>query len=141
MAMNETGGGEPKTIEIVPRSAETNETGEQQTVEHRSGPQESSVGKHSPPAAIQSLPLIPDIPVTTPVTFPQDDTATPVSSPVTAKIPAADADRIEKQWVDKAKAIVAQTKSDPFKQKNEMSKIKADYIGKRYNKTVKTEPA
>lgn len=52
---------------------------------------------------------------------------------------AADSDRIEKEWIDRAKSVVAQTRDDPFEQKNAMSKVKADYIQKRFNKTVKTD--
>jgi hypothetical protein len=49
---------------------------------------------------------------------------------------ADDVDLIEKQWVEKAKVIVSQTRDDPYKQKNEMSKFKSDYIKKRFNKTI-----
>ena len=49
---------------------------------------------------------------------------------------AADGDLIEKEWIDKAKAIVAQTQDDPFVQKNEISRVKAEYIQKRFNKTL-----
>ena len=50
---------------------------------------------------------------------------------------AADVDLIEKEWVQKAKAIVAATQGDPFLQNKEINKIKADYIKKRYNKDIK----
>lgn len=50
---------------------------------------------------------------------------------------ADDADLIEKEWVIKAKAIVAQTKDDPHQQNQEMTKVKADYLKKRYNKDLK----
>lgn len=50
---------------------------------------------------------------------------------------ADDADLIEKEWVIKAKAIVAQTKDDPHSQNKEMNKVKADYLKKRYNKDLK----
>lgn len=49
---------------------------------------------------------------------------------------ADDVDLIEKEWVEKAKKIVAQTKDDPYKQNEEINKVKADYIKKRYNKTI-----
>jgi hypothetical protein len=52
---------------------------------------------------------------------------------------ATDSDRIEKQWVDKAKTIVARTKDDPHEQKTQMSKVKAEYIKTRFNKTVKAD--
>ena len=55
----------------------------------------------------------------------------------TATMIADDADLIEKEWVVRAKAIVAHTKDDPFNQNREMSKVKADYLKKRYNKDLK----
>jgi len=57
----------------------------------------------------------------------------------TSGLTAQDADLIEKEWVERAKSIVTQTQDDPYKQKNEMSKIKADYIKKRFNKTIPVE--
>ena len=50
---------------------------------------------------------------------------------------ADDTDLIEKEWVVKAKHIVEQTAQDPYLQNKEMSKIKADYLKKRYNKDLK----
>lgn len=52
---------------------------------------------------------------------------------------ADDTDRIEKEWVDKAKTVIEHTKDDPYEQKNKMSRVKADYIQKRFNKTIKAE--
>ena len=50
---------------------------------------------------------------------------------------ADDLDLIEKEWVNKAKLIVAKTKDDPRQQTDALHKFKADYIKKRYNKDVK----
>lgn len=50
---------------------------------------------------------------------------------------ADDADLIEKEWVQKAKQIIAKTQNDPFQQSREISLIKADYMQKRYNKVLK----
>lgn len=55
----------------------------------------------------------------------------------TAALIADDADLIEKEWVARAKAIVLQTKDDPYQQNTEMNKVKADYLKKRYNKDLK----
>ncbi|HSE28978.1 MAG TPA: hypothetical protein VLA77_00090 [Candidatus Saccharimonadales bacterium] len=52
-------------------------------------------------------------------------------------IVAADEDVIEREWVQKAKKIVSQTKDDPYTQEHEISKLQADYIKKRYGKEVK----
>lgn len=54
--------------------------------------------------------------------------------------PAADdADLIEKEWVQKAKQIVAATNQDPYAQNKEFSRFKADYLKKRYNKIIKVD--
>lgn len=50
---------------------------------------------------------------------------------------ADDTDLIEKEWVDKAKLIVARTVHDPRQQSIEMNSMKADYLKKRYNKEIK----
>ncbi len=50
---------------------------------------------------------------------------------------ADDNDLIEKEWVLKAKEIVAQTAHDPHLQNEAISRFKADYLKKRYNKDIK----
>ena len=52
---------------------------------------------------------------------------------------AEDVDLIEKEWVEKAKHIVSQTKDNPNEQNSEISKLKADYMKKRYNKDIDVE--
>ncbi len=55
----------------------------------------------------------------------------------TSPLIADDNDLIEKEWVEKAKQIVAQTKSDPRKQNIELNKMKSEYLRLRYQKEVK----
>lgn len=137
--MNETGGGEPK-FEVV-QPAEGAESAKI-PAEQAKPATEATPGKQATPAALQLPVVLPDAPVVVPVSPTQDDSSvSPVSSPKTSKLPADDKNLIEKQWVQKAKEIVAETKNDPYKQKNEMSKAKADYIQKRFKKTVKTDDA
>lgn len=50
---------------------------------------------------------------------------------------ADDTDLIEKEWVDKAKEIVAHTTGDPYLQNKEINRVRADYLKKRYNKELK----
>lgn len=50
---------------------------------------------------------------------------------------ADDSDLIEKEWVLKAKEIVARTRHDPYQQNKEVERMKADYMKKRYNKDVR----
>ena len=87
------------------------------------------------PAAAQPISTIP-------LPMPQSAPTTPV--PVTGAVPAApatpiddDGDLIEKAWVDKAKQIVERTKDDHHKQSEELTVFKADYMKKRYGKTIK----
>lgn len=69
---------------------------------------------------------------------PQDDNSSPsVAASGGAPQIADDTDLIEKEWVIKAKEIVAKTSHDPHLQNKEMNKFKADYLKKRYNKEVK----
>ena len=135
--MNEAGGGEPKFEVVQPvESAENTKT----PVEHGQTASEAASGKQALPAHLQLPAVLPDVPVAAPVSPSQDDNAgTPISSPKTFALPAADKDLIEKQWVQKAKEIVAETKSDPYKQKTEIAAAKADYIQKRFKKVIKTD--
>lgn len=137
--MNETGGGEPKFEVVQPvEGAETTNT----PAEKGQLASETTAGKHAIPSSLQLPVVLPDVPATTPILpVSDDDGAPPVSSPKTSNLPAADRDLIEKQWVQKAKEIVAETKSDPYKQKSEMSRAKADYIQKRFKKAIKTDDA
>lgn len=68
---------------------------------------------------------------------PTPQPAAHIAAPTTAE----DADLIEKEWVLRAKALVAKTKDDPHQQNKELNLYKADYIKKRYNKDVKVSEA
>ena len=63
----------------------------------------------------------------------------PHDSPVNSDNPAIadDVDLIEKEWVQKARAIVDKTKDDPHLQNKELNTFKADYMKKRYGKDIK----
>jgi hypothetical protein len=63
--------------------------------------------------------------------------ATQSTPPPTSNLQARDTDLIEKEWVIKAKAIVEKTKNNPYEQNEQVNRIKADYIKKRYNKDIK----
>jgi hypothetical protein len=91
-------------------------------------------------AAQPVLPAVPDLPVADTPVIPvpvQDDTTI---QPPSAH-PAQDSERIEPVWVNKAKEIIARTHDDPYLQKDQMSKVKAEYIQKRFNKQIKTDEA
>lgn len=81
--------------------------------------------------AAQPVKALPQLPQPKPL--PQQQSVVTGGSPLVA----ADEDLIEKEWVDKAKKIVSDTKEDPYSQEKEVSKLQADYLKKRYGKEIK----
>lgn len=77
---------------------------------------------------------MPVVPVPMPQPVPAQSTAQPVAddNPVIA----GDDDLIEKEWVDKAKKIIADTKDDPYQREREVNRLQADYLRKRYGKEL-----
>ena len=51
-------------------------------------------------------------------------------------IVANDDDLIEREWVDKAKKIIVETKDDPYRREQEVGKLQVDYLRKRYGKEL-----
>ena len=49
---------------------------------------------------------------------------------------ANDDDLIEKEWVDKAKLIISNTKDDPHLREKQIRQLQADYLLKRYGKEL-----
>jgi len=85
------------------------------------------------PASIP-LPMPPTAPQSTNIAVQTDvSTTTQIATPAVAD----DGDLIEKEWVEKAKKIVEANRDDPYKQSEELTAVKADYMQKRYNKTIK----
>ena len=79
--------------------------------------------------AATGMPLPPSLPIA----------ANPVTvQPVTDDSPivAGDEDVIEKEWVDKAKKILEETKDDPYGRSERVNQLQRDYLKKRYNKDL-----
>lgn len=83
-----------------------------------------------PAASVQPA----SIALPTPVTPVADDTTTQQADDLPAV--AADEDLIEKEWVDKAKKIIADTRDDPYRREREVGRLQADYLKKRYGKEL-----
>ncbi len=79
-------------------------------------------------------PAAPPIPLPVPPAGAGATTTSPAASGLVAD---DDKDLIEKEWVHKAKEIVERTRDDPYKQSEDLTVFKADYIKKRYGKTIK----
>lgn len=105
----------------------------------------------APPAAPEKTanqpaqPVLPAIPDDIPaidqpvIAAPPQDVTAPV--PTDPRSTAQDSDHLEQEWLDKTKAVIQRTQDDPYMQKNQVSRIKAEYIQKRFNKTIKTDEA
>ncbi len=91
----------------------------------------------NPPAS--GLVAVASTPPPLPVIDPVVDHTTNSSPPIDDTNPAvaADDDLIEKEWVEKAKKVVAETRNDPHAQDEAVSRLQADYLQKRYGKSVK----
>jgi hypothetical protein len=134
--MQENRGAGPNFELNLPPSPET-EQGREQAAEAPPSRQEQ-VGKQPKQPALPAIPD--DIPAAgQPIITAPPDITSPV--PTDPKSAAADNDHIEREWVDKVKNVVARTQDDPHLQKEQMSKVKAEYIQKRFNKTIKTDEA
>lgn len=90
--------------------------------------QPSSQAASGTPPPMPVVPLPNDQPTTQ---QPQDDVPTD-----DAPLVAADEDLIEKEWVDKAKKIITDTKHDPYEQERAVSRLQAQYLKKRYGKEL-----
>ena len=91
--------------------------------EQRPSPVEQNA---APPVPVPLPPAVVPVPATTQAS--DDTTVGPTL--------AADDDLIEKEWVDKAKKIISETRDDPYRREQEVSKLQADYLRKRYGKEL-----
>jgi len=109
----------------VPPTPETGLVQAGERLEQRSEAAPATVG----------APITLPAPVKAPVSStPSDDTVTSATDDM--PLIANDDDLIEKEWVDKAKKIIVQTKDDPYRREQEVSKLQADYLRKRYGREL-----
>ena len=114
----------PVTPEVIP-SPETRFEQAPQTLEREPTPQPA-------PAQQQPAHALPQ-PVTDDNALTTDAAAVSITS-----LPdvAADDDVIEKEWVNKAKHIIAETTDDPYRREEAIKQLQKDYMRKRYNKEM-----
>jgi hypothetical protein len=125
-----------------PQSAPESQPSEQQTERplqtpelagNRSVEQEQNMQQVDRQAAPQPvMPFVAPPPLPVPVPVPVQPAADDTAGPTIA----GDDDLIEKEWVDKAKSIIAATRDDPYKREQEINKLQADYLRKRYGKEL-----
>ena len=99
------------------------------------GPERLQEGERT---EVDSTPILPP-----PIIFPQPPT--PIVSDVSsttnpsmagAPLVASDDDLIEREWVDKAKKIIIDTKEDPYRREREVALLQSDYLKKRYGREL-----
>ncbi len=76
------------------------------------------------------------IPITLPTPVPLQDDATQSVAADDLPAVAGDEDLIEKEWVDKAKQIISETRDDPAAREKQVGRLQADYLKKRYGKEL-----
>ncbi len=123
----------PKNPEVTPVSPVAPEVAPAQPIEQLKSVETKGKGEGSPrtSASATTLPTVAPPPVSDDAVIADDNNTTQTPSA------AADDDVIEKEWVNKAKKVVSDTKGDPYRQEREVSKLQADYMQKRYGKHVK----
>ena len=92
--------------------------------------------QRSEAAPLVAAPVLPPVILPT-VSAPASDVSSP-STPVADDLPmvANDDDLIEKEWVDKAKKIIVDTRDDPYRREQEVGRLQIDYLKKRYGKEL-----
>ncbi|HEX6416075.1 MAG TPA: hypothetical protein VFZ62_00960 [Candidatus Saccharimonadales bacterium] len=98
-------------------------------------PEQFEQRSEAPPAAVNQAPTLPPVVIPPAVPAPVKDDA---AAPATDDMPAVanDDDLIEKEWVDKAKKIIVDTKDDPYRREQEVGKLQAEYLRKRYGREL-----
>lgn len=94
--------------------------------------QNAEAGARAADAAVLAAPVV-AMPQQ-PIAVPQIDPVQPVAN--SSPLVAADEDLIEKEWVDKAKEIIAHTKDDPHARTEQVNELQRNYLQKRYNRVV-----
>lgn len=87
----------------------------------------------TPPVTVAPTLPAPVLPVPPPVPVDENTASSAVSD---TPLVANDDDLIEREWVDKAKKIIVETKDDPYRREQEVGKLQADYLLKRYGKEL-----
>lgn len=86
----------------------------------------------APPPPVAIPPVVSTVP---PVNQPLP---APIAQPVQNPVAANDDDTIEREWVDRAKQVIAQTKDNPYAREKAIGELQRDYLMKRYGRQIGT---
>lgn len=130
----EQGPAQPGYSYEVPPNYASPETGIQTTPEHlptanpERAPERSPIELAPPPPP---MPVAQPQPAALPTVQPTTDTST-AQNPIAAN----DDDVIEKEWVDRAKQVIVETRNDPRARELAIGALQRDYLMKRYGKQL-----
>ncbi|MFZ1250404.1 MAG: hypothetical protein WAR37_03095 [Candidatus Microsaccharimonas sp.] len=117
----------PESVPSLPPLDGRFERGQQQVEQAaEAGARASDAAAAASAVAGPTVVPIPDPPVA----------ADPVTTISATPLVAADEDLIEKEWVDKAKQIIEQTRDDPHARTQKVNELQRDYLQKRFGKTI-----
>ncbi|HEY0965120.1 MAG TPA: hypothetical protein VGE13_01435 [Candidatus Saccharimonadales bacterium] len=128
----------PSPIEYTPQVSNTQEAQPDARYERRESTVERAGEQVHQVTQVQAQPPAPIVQLPTPVQATDDNTQVVVDD--TPQV-AADDDLIEKEWVDKAKKVVAETKDDPYERERAVGRLQGEYLRKRYGKELGSESA
>ena len=114
----------PEAIPTLPRPEVGIEAGGGQRVEQAAEAGAIAAGMASQ-AASQPLVAMPQAP----------PAGQPAAAPATPLV-AADEDLIEKEWVERAKSIIQQTKDDPHARTQQVNELQRGYLEKRFGRVI-----
>ncbi len=117
-----------EAVPVLPRPEVGLEAGQQRT---------EQMAEAGAIAAGAAAPAYTAVPVT-PVVPPQDDASQAGAQATGIPLTAADEDLIEREWVDKAKLILQQTKEDPHARTEQVNELQRGYLQKRFGRTIGT---
>lgn len=128
----------PSPIEFTPQVQNTQEV--QPDLQHERREKSIEQSGEQVHQVTQAQPIAPVVQLPTPVQTVTDSSGQAVTTDDTPQV-AADDDLIEKEWVDKAKKVVAETKDDPYERERAVGKLQVEYLRKRYGKELGSDAA
>ncbi|MBH1980080.1 hypothetical protein I8H83_04710 [Candidatus Saccharibacteria bacterium] len=85
----------------------------------------------APPPIMPAPVVVPVVPQPLPQAIP-----TPMAPTAVNPTTANDDDDIEKEWVDRAKQVIIQTKDNPYAREKAIGELQRDYLSKRYGRQI-----
>lgn len=104
----------------------------------QNNPEKAALPEAAPAAQAQNaVPIMPFVPPGTPQQ--QGAAIAPVANPQPAAMGQPTDEFNDEEVVRKARALIEQTKADPYAQSKEVGKIRIEYINKRFGREIKPD--